>query len=56
MMMGVNMALPDPVEGHNTPQRGDEVREHEFFPARTIGSSAARRYNQEGAFAAATES
>jgi short-subunit dehydrogenase len=56
MMMGVNMALPDPVEGHNTPQRGDEVREHEFFPARTIGSSAARRYNQEGAFAGATES
>jgi NAD(P)-dependent dehydrogenase (short-subunit alcohol dehydrogenase family) len=50
-MMGMHMALPDPMEGQNTPHRGEEVREQEPFPASTFGSSAARRYNQVGAFA-----
>jgi short-subunit dehydrogenase len=55
-MMGMHMALPDPIEGQNTPQRGEDVREHEVFAARIIGSSAARRYNQAGAFVGAAES
>ena len=50
-MMAMHMALPEPMEGQNTPHRGGEVRERELFPAATIGSSAARRYNQMGAFA-----
>ncbi len=50
-MMAMQMALPEPMEGQNTPYRGGEVRERELFPAATIGSSAARRYNQMGAFA-----
>lgn len=50
-MMGMHMALPDPMEGQNTPHRGEEVREREPFPASTFGTSAARRYNQTGAFA-----
>ena len=50
-MMDMHMALPDPVEGENMPHRGEEVRERESVPARTFGSSAARRYNQVGAFA-----
>jgi len=44
------MALPDPLEGQNTPHRGEEVREREPISASTFGSSAARRYNQVGAF------
>jgi short-subunit dehydrogenase len=50
-LMGMNMVLPDPVDGQNIPRRGEEVREREPFPASTFGSSAARRYNQTGAFA-----
>jgi short-subunit dehydrogenase len=50
-MMAMYMALPDAKEGQNVPHRGGEVRERELFPASTIGSSAARRYNQMDAFA-----
>jgi len=50
-MMAMYMALPDAKDGQNSPHRGEEVRERELFPASTIGSSAARRYNQMGAFA-----
>lgn len=53
-MMAVHMALPDPLEGQNAPRRGDEMRDREVFPASTIGDSAARRYNQAGAYAAAS--
>jgi len=45
------MVLPEPMEGQSTPQRGEELREREPFPASTFGSSAARRYNQVGALA-----
>lgn len=51
-MMGIHMALPDPVEGQNTPRRGEEVRDREVFPAGRIGESAARRYNQAHPYAA----
>lgn len=50
-MMAMYMALPDAEDGQNSPRRGEDVREREIFPASTIGSSAARRYNQTGAFA-----
>jgi len=50
-MMAMHMALPEAMEGQNTAHRGEQVRERELFPAATIGSSAARRYNQVGAFA-----
>jgi NAD(P)-dependent dehydrogenase (short-subunit alcohol dehydrogenase family) len=50
-MMGMNMVLPDAMEGQNTPHRGEEVREREPIAASTFGSSAAKRYNQVGAFA-----
>ncbi len=50
-MMTMHMALPDPMEGQNTPHRGEEVREREPFSASTFGSSAARRYNQVEALA-----
>lgn len=50
-MMAMYMALPDAREGQNNPHRGEEVREQELFPASTIGTSAARRYNQMDAFA-----
>lgn len=50
-MMAMHMLLPDPLQGQNTPHRGEEVRERELFPASTIGTSAARRYNQTTAFA-----
>ena len=50
-MMAMHMVLPDAKEGQNSPHRGEEVCERELFPASTIGSSAARRYNQTGAFA-----
>jgi NAD(P)-dependent dehydrogenase (short-subunit alcohol dehydrogenase family) len=50
-MMAMYMALPDAKEGQNVPHRGGEVRERELFPASTIGTSAARQYNQIGAFA-----
>jgi len=45
-MMAMNMALPNAKEGQNDPHRGEDVREQELFPASTIGSSAAQRYNQ----------
>src|SRR3569833_2694988 len=50
-MMAMHMALPDAKQGQNVPQRGEDVRERELFPASTIGSSAARRYNQMDAVA-----
>jgi len=50
-MMAMYMALPEAKAGQNSPHRGEEVRERELFPASTIGSSAARYYNQMGAFA-----
>ena len=50
-MMAMHMALPDPMEGQNTPHRGEEVREREPLSASMFGSSAAKRYNQVGAFA-----
>ena len=49
-MMAMYMALPDAREGQNVPHRGGDVRERELFPASTIGTSAARQYNQMGAF------
>ena len=42
----MHRVLPGPVEGNPVTRRGEEFRECEYFPARTIGSSAARRYNQ----------
>ncbi|HEY2471826.1 MAG TPA: SDR family NAD(P)-dependent oxidoreductase [Terracidiphilus sp.] len=53
-MMAIHMALPDPLEGQNTPHRGEEVRDREVFPANTIGNAAARRYNQAVAHGAAS--
>ena len=50
-MVTMQMALPDAVEGQPDPRRGEEFQDHELFPARTFGSSAARRYNQSGAYA-----
>lgn len=50
-MAGMHMAMPDPVEGETGIHKGEEVRGNELFPARVIGSSAARRYNQVGAYA-----
>ena len=44
-------ALPDPVEGHPEGRRGEDVRGMEPLPASTIGSYAARRYNETGAIA-----
>jgi len=49
-MMAVNMALPEAKENHNTPFRGEDVSDREVFPATRLGSAAARRYNQTGAF------
>jgi NAD(P)-dependent dehydrogenase (short-subunit alcohol dehydrogenase family) len=46
VMVRMHRVLPDPVEGNPGARRGEELREREYFPARTIGSSAARRYNQ----------
>ena len=51
VMVGMQMALPDPVEGQPGTRRGEEFQDRELFPARTIGSAAARRYNQAGAYA-----
>ena len=50
-MMAMHMALPEAKEGQSSPHRGEEVRERELFPASSIGSSAARRYNQMGTLA-----
>jgi hypothetical protein len=50
-MMAMHMTLPDAKEGQNSPRCGEEVRDRELFPASTIGSSAARRYNQVVAIA-----
>jgi short-subunit dehydrogenase len=43
------LALPDPVEGYPEGRRGEEVRRLELFPASTIGTRAAHRYNEAGA-------
>jgi short-subunit dehydrogenase len=51
VMVAMQMALPDPVDGQPATRRGEEFQDRELFPARTIGSSAARRYNQVGTFA-----
>lgn len=51
VMAGMHRALPNPVEGRPDARRGEELRGHEFLPVRVIGRSAARRYNQVGAFA-----
>jgi NAD(P)-dependent dehydrogenase (short-subunit alcohol dehydrogenase family) len=54
-MMGMHMALPDPVEGQNIPRRGQGLGEREPFPASVFGSRAANRYNQSEHLAEATE-
>ena len=54
-MIGMHMALPEPMEGQNSPHRGEEVREREPLAARFFGTRAAQRYNQEGSFADAME-
>jgi short-subunit dehydrogenase len=46
MMRGVHVFLPKAQMGQQQVQRGEEVREYEWFPASSIGSSAAQRYNQ----------
>jgi short-subunit dehydrogenase len=46
VMSGMLFALPNPVEGHPEGRRGEDVRGRELFPASTIGTYAARRYNE----------
>lgn len=48
-MSAMLLALPDPVNGHPEARRGEDVRERELFPARTIGTAAALRYNEADA-------
>jgi hypothetical protein len=50
-MRAMLMLLPQPVDGKPDPLRGAAVRSRELFPANTIGSSAAKRYNQTGVLA-----
>ncbi len=50
VMLAIHAAMPEPVEGQSETLRGEDVRDRELFPASVIGSSAARRYNQESAF------
>lgn len=45
-MQLMNLALPAAAEEQPSRRRGAEVRSREPLPARTIGSYAARRYNQ----------
>jgi NAD(P)-dependent dehydrogenase (short-subunit alcohol dehydrogenase family) len=46
VMAGAIMALPDPVDGYPEGRRGEDVRGRELFPASTIGTYAAHRYNE----------
>lgn len=46
MMGGMQMILPAPQPGEHSVRRGEQVRNREWFPATTIGASAAHRYNQ----------
>ena len=46
MMRGIHVFLPKAHHGNQQTQRGEHVREHEWFPASSIGTSAAHRYNQ----------
>jgi NAD(P)-dependent dehydrogenase (short-subunit alcohol dehydrogenase family) len=46
VMASALLALPDPVEGYPEGRRGEDVRGRELFPARTIGTHAAHRYNE----------
>ena len=49
-MMGmVNRMLPPPREQRSAPVRGMSVRNMELVPAKKLGWSAARRYNEVGA-------
>jgi len=48
-MAVMNRVLPDPSEANIGPVRGMEVRGLEPIPAKTLGRSAARRYNQNAA-------
>jgi len=50
-MRAMNVLLPSAQPGESVTHRGADIREHEWLPAKTIGSSAARRYNQTGAMA-----
>jgi len=46
MMRGMNVFLPNPQPGAQQVQKGEQVRDYEWFPASSIGTSAAKRYNQ----------
>lgn len=46
MMRGVHVFLPKAQADGTHVHRGEQVREHEWFPASSIGTSAAQRYNQ----------
>jgi short-subunit dehydrogenase len=46
VMRGMGVFLPQAQPSQQQVQRGENVREFEWFPARSIGSSAAQRYNQ----------
>ena len=46
MMRGIHVFLPNAQPGENQVHRGEQVREYEWFPASSIGTSAAKRYNQ----------
>ena len=48
VMSSAMMALPDPVEGYPEGRRGEDVRGREMFPASTIGTDAAHRWNEAG--------
>jgi len=50
-MRTMNVFLPSAQPGESATHRGADIREREWLPAKTIGSSAARRYNQTGALA-----
>lgn len=50
-MMAMNTALPDSKGGAKCPTPRRKGGGRELFPASTIGTFAARRYNQMGAFA-----
>ena len=50
VMAGALLMLPDAVEGYPEGRRGEDVRGRELLPARTIGSYAARRYNETSAY------
>ena len=50
-MRTMNVFLPSAQPGESATHRGADIREREWLPAKTIGSYAARRYNQTGALA-----